>query len=424
MALEGLLWSARQHEYGPRVYVPPRASGRVRVGAWLIALLLTALLLAIDSADRIGQAARALWDIEASNVGDPLPSVRAATAWLADPHVQFYRNFNAKGSSFIYPPFAAIVYLPFHGGDDADLPKSLTWLSRGLWLAATGLALGLADVRAKRSALGVMLLAIALFYPGYRAVELNQASLIVAVGVGAGMLLASRSPALAALPIALAAAFKPQIALLFVFAYWHCRRFAKIGLISLALCVVVSILFAGVSNHIDYVRIVLPEVSTGYAFYPNQSLGAALLRASGSDYYAFTLATPSAAMRALLLGCSALVIGGTCVALRRAAGGADRLPIALAVGWIALTLASPVSWEHHYIPALFALALLVRHAHELPTVSLACAALAYPLLASYLDIPAWHGGWVRIASSSMVLGLFLLLVAFLRSGLLTPKRPT
>ena len=387
------------------------------MAAWLTSLALTLVLVGLESGDHWLASLRSLWDIEAANVGDPFPTVRAATALAADPRALLYRGFRPLGSSFIYPPFAALVYLPLAGRDHADLPLVLCWISRALWLGSVVLAAALARsprlppwVAVAFGALGALL-----FYPLLRALELNQASLIVGVAVG-GALLAARGGRgwLAGILIGAAAAFKPQLGVILVLSWWHDRRVTLGGLGFLGASLALAVGITGLQNHIDYVRLVLPPLSAGYAFFPNQSLHGAVLRLAGAEYYGFALATPAAGVRVLVLVLAALTLLAVAWSVRRDArrGGdrARRLPLVLGLAWICATFVSPVSWEHHYIPALFVLALLLRDSLEgtLSRSALVLATLSVPLVSTYFDVPAFHGDAMRLASSSMLIGLLLL----------------
>src|SRR4051794_1842057 len=91
------------------------ASSWGRIAAWLVPIAGFALLVVLDSGDAHLRAARALLDFHASNIGDPWPTIVAAGVWRHAHHADLYRDFADAGASFIYPPFAAIVFAPFGG---------------------------------------------------------------------------------------------------------------------------------------------------------------------------------------------------------------------------------------------------------------------------------------------------------------------
>jgi hypothetical protein len=401
---------------------PSRGVPRSSLLHWpeMTAWLATAALVALDTGDALGRALRALVDWRESNIGDPWPTVVAATRLFARFQAPVYDDFDAKGSSFIYPPIAALPYAFVAGKSYEAAHHALSLASRGAWLLCVALAGALAwnGRRAIASAAFVAVGAMGM-YPLLRAVELNQSTLLVSVLVGASLLLAAhRRDAAAGAVFALAAAFKPQLAVVVALVALRSRRFAIGGAATLAGLGLVSLAFGGIANHVRYVTTVLPPLSGGYAFYPNQSWNGLFLRLSGASPFDFALphASPSvrttsaaAALATLALG--VLVLRGTRSA-RRAEPG---LALIVAFAWIVVTLASPVSWEHHYAPALFVFAILFRNADSIPSRARALACVSFPLIAGYIDVRGFGGVLGHLAMSYGMLGGWLLAAALAKT---------
>jgi hypothetical protein len=187
-----------------------------------------------------------------------------------------------------------------------------------------------------------------------------------------------------------------------------------------------SLAYGGLDNHLRYLTDVLPKLATGYAFYPNQTWSGTFLRLSGTTPFAFAL--PPAATWVRVAGglCAVVTLaagaGILFVSGRRRAAAEDDAPLVLLFAWLVVTLASPVSWEHHYTPALFLFAWLFGEARSgrtsRTTVALACAAA--PLVAGYLDVSTWPNHWASVLGMSYLLFGALLLAAGAARHLLRP----
>lgn len=393
------------------------ASPRFAIGAYALAAVATVATIAIDSGDAHGAGLRALVNRSASNIGDPWPSVVAADRLAHAWHAPLFTDFTDAGSSFIYPPLAALPYTFAAGVGYEGAHARLAILSRVAWVACIGVAIVLAWSRCKSVApvVGFGLAAALLFYPLLRAVELNQATLLVAVLLGASLLLAQRGYDGAAGAVCAASAmFKPQLALVAPLLYFSSRRFALSAAASLVGLGAASVVYAGVANHVRYVSSVLPRLSGGYAFYPNQSFSGTLLRLSGAYPYDFDLHQPPAWMRVVGAAFTVAVLTGGLWLQRRAAARSstrDGLVLALLASWLTVTLASPISWEHHYAPALFAFAVLFGRAvsGDSTRAAVVGGAAAFPLVAGYLDVRFWSGSFLgRLAMSYLLLGALVL----------------
>ena len=384
----------------------------------------------VDSFDALRAGLAAVLDSRASNIGDPWPTVVAAGKLLRSPHAPLYSTFSIDGSSFIYPPLAAVLMLPFARLTYEQAHVALSILSRAAYLGCVVLVGTIAATAGARRAAAVACAAFVAvaFYPLLRAVQLNQSTLLVALCVGGAVLLALKGrPALSGLLLGVTAAFKPQMVLVVALLFWMSPRLTLAGLASAGLAGLASLASVGVADHVDYVTRVLPRLSTGYAFYPNQCWTGAVLRAAGEPFLAFALPAPSTGERIACLALNVATLLGAAIALRFASRGAargsrDALVLALGFAWVMVTLASPISWEHHYTPAMFLFAFLLARPRLLGGVARASVAASFPLIAAYLDVRGLSGALGRLVSSYMVVGA-LLLASGLAHGLLAAPPP-
>jgi hypothetical protein len=125
---------------------------------------------------------------------------------------------------------------------------------------------------------------------------------------------------------------------------------------------------------------------------------------------------------------SAATLVAGAIAVRKAAmhrrGAQDDLPVFVALAWLIVTLASPISWEHHYAPAIFVFAVLVQRAESLPGAAIALACVSFPLLAGFIDVRAFTGVVGGLAMSYVMFGGWCLAAALfvsLQSG--RPRGP-
>jgi alpha-1,2-mannosyltransferase len=384
-------------------------------------------LFALDSGDTVLRAGRALVNGHASNIGDPWPTVVAAGVLVHSPGAPLYRGFQDVGSSFIYPPFAALLYSPIGGlGYDAA-HAALSVVSRVAFVLCLVLGALVLRVRTIRSA---ALLAIAGlgFYPLLRAVELNQATLLVSLAVGGALVLAQRDQFFASgLCIAIAASLKPQLALMLPLLAWHAPRLVAGGLVGLILTTLASLAVTGIQNHVEYVRDVLPRVSAGYAFYPNQSFGGAFSRLAGLPFRDFALTSPGTAVRvaSTLAAVGVFAFGIWTVATARGASSPFRsferlyrdrpersvVPTVLAFAWLIATLTSPIAWEHHFAPAFFLFALILKENESWRRWAIMTAAAAFPFIAGYVEVRTFTSLPGRLATSYTLVAAIALALA-------------
>jgi len=398
--------------------VPMSVSQR---GAWTLGACVLGVLLsfvqvrATALTDIRVDAMKGVFNGDRTNIGDPGPSIAAARLLRATRHASIYRNVNSEGAAFIYPPLAALFYTPAAARSPSDARDFLVLVNRillaGVGVLALWLLLTRQEARWTEAFGGVA--ALLVFYPLLRAIELNQATVFVTFIVGLALvLLKAGKDRGAGIAFAFAVAFKPHMVLALPLMYWHSRRMVVATLLTGGFLLGLSLAYAGVQNHFDYLTDVLPMVSRGYAFYPNQSWNGVLHRLSPEANIAhFALATPSAPVRVGSTLLSLLCYVAALLIVRRWRG-ASVAPFVLAFAWLVSTLVSPIAWEHHYAPALFLFAMaygaLRDDASLLRPEILALLAVAFVLLASYFEVRHLQGVVPRLLVSYVFAGALCL----------------
>jgi hypothetical protein len=313
--------------------------------------------------------------------------------------------FFERRIKFIYPPTSLLLFDVF----DALVPGSrlqvalavfsqlLVWLGAGLCAALLDRLLeasphtraaGPAD-RAARVALA---LALGLaFYPVLKAYTLGQMQVLLNALFAAFLYawVAGWKRAAGVL-VALMAAVKPQYGAL---ALWGLTRregvFVGSAALAGALLLGLSLLRFGWDTHQDYLSVVGEVSRLGEAYWPNQTPNGFLHRLLGngvSDRWDPHVYPPYHPLvhAGTLLG-AALLLGTALIVPARGPGrgsGCDASAMTLA-----LTMASPVAWEHHYGVLLPILALLL--AASLRSPPLGRATLPLLALAAALAGNAW-----------------------------------
>lgn len=245
-------------------------------------------------------------------------------------------------------------------------------------------------------------------YAVARNVELGQTSLALAVLLWSGWLFADRFRCVpAGLAIGSALLLKPFLAMALIPAL--IRR--KIGIPAAALAVlilwgVLSLAAVGWRAHADYADLLTTLAASQTAYSGNQSLMAGLLRLT-TDWpvmdYGFL---PDHGLAVLSRGLALLVFAIAFWAQRR--GRESLLPLSIGLWLSAALLALPISWEHHLLFLLPAVAMLWL----LPLAPAARATLtAATLLLSAAWVPLYaDSGPGRLAASLPLLGNLLLFI--------------
>ena len=405
-----------------------RLTRRLALFVLVSALGVNALLAAAGQRTTLDDTALFLRGIAGVDSWGPMAQAYAlATNEPAQPIYQ--RLFYEHHIKFIYPPTALLLIRALDLGVERSswgaALNVLSWLCVAL---AIGFSAALLDralrsasppaSRAERAARIALVVAFGVcFYPLVKAYTLGQMQVVVNACFAAFLWcwLTGRHVAAGVL-VAAMAAVKPQYGLL---ALWGLVRgewrftaaAAAAGLALLAL----SVARFGLADHVDYLRVLAHVGRHGEAYWPNQSANGFLQRLLGNGesaawsptvyppfhpvVYAGTLATSVA-----------LLVAGLFAPPRCEKRG-DALDLA---GFaLALTLASPLAWEHHYGVLLPVLALLLAASLEWRV----WGAATWPLLALCALIASnyWHvlGGlsgtvWNPLQSLLFVAALVLL----------------
>jgi hypothetical protein len=190
---------------------------------------------------------------------------------------------------------------------------------------------------------------------------------------------------------------------------------------------VLSVAGAGWENHLVFARDFLPALSRGAATFANQSLGGALDRILlDQTMNEFVFVTEPGWLTLLNRAASIAVLLGSILLARRLAVGGDPAPgFSLVV--LASLIASPISWEHHFVLALIPIAVLVRRMiveGEATLVGAFLLASGWALLgANAYDLIRHHFPYAlgRVAISYAFAGT-ILLSAMLAVGRVTRSR--
>ena len=365
-------------------------------------------------------AIQTIWDRGWANIYDPFPSIQAAELLAFNPRAPVYAELAQRGSSFIYPPIAAILYMPFIGNSWATAEVRLAWMSSLLFGAILGIVLLFVAHEKKRlNALHAasIIATVMVFYPLVRAVKLNQSTLFVTVFLGLGWLaLRKRAEVLAGVALAGALAIKPHLVLMLPILAWRARKTALSALAMATVLAMVSLLFAGFDNHIDYATRVLPSLANGYAFYPNQSWTAFFLRLlTELPINRFEIAPRSATIQSLAITGALVTYASALFVGRRVCNQPHIGPQLYMFAWLAATLISPIAWEHHYAPAIFVFIscwdAYSQRRSSLPARLLPLFAISFVCIASYFEVLAWDGLGARLLMSYVFYGGLLLLGA-------------
>ncbi|MGQ0573430.1 MAG: glycosyltransferase 87 family protein [Pseudonocardia sp.] len=269
---------------------------------------------------------------------------------------------------FIYPPFAALVLLPF-----ALVPWAVAWPAlMGVSTLALGLTLFVTALRlwpsaGRGGALAVASVALPLSFalePVHSTIDFGQVNLLLMALVAVDCLAArTRWPRGMLVGIAAAIKLTPAAFVLF-FLLRGDRRAAATAAVSGAVATLLALAVAPEASLRFWLDNPAGGVS-GAPFYTNQTFQAVLVRA-GVDGAAGTVAWVVA---------SAAVLALAVPAIRRVPA-----PLALVTTAAVALLVSPTSWSHHWVwvaPAVLVLAATAWRARSWPwaLITLATAAL-------------------------------------------------
>lgn len=314
---------------------------------------------------------------------------------------------------FTYTPFAAVVFAPI-----AVLPETA---ARVLWdlasvvalAAACAVVLKLAGVRPSRRAVAATLAGTLPLAPVYHTLFQGQINLILLAMVFTDIWRVSRGrPAGIGIGVAAAIKLTPAIFIVLLLVGRR-RRDAVTAVLAFLGCGLVGYVVAPEASRLYWLELFHDTTRVGAPYISNQSPYAAAIRILGGVEHLggwYTLVP-------LLFGTLGLSVAA--VLARRG----DWLGAVATTGVTSL-LVSPISWSHHWVWALPALAVLVRAGGR----ARACAVGAYVLfaLAPQWWTPhdggpgeyGWHGWVTAVANCYLIAGVaflaYMVWVAFVR----------
>jgi hypothetical protein len=357
-----------------------------------------------------------------------------STLKLLHGNENLYSQFQLSGSSFIYPPSAAVIMAPFgitaHAAGNTILATKLVDLTGRVCVAIT-LILALFVFRQNETKLKWLLvtaLTLLAFYPiRWMLTCVQVQSLITALLVIAIVFYAQSRSFIAGLLIGIAACLKPHLAILAVFACFRKDwQLLLAMLISPLIVIATSLYFSGLAPWIEYLSEIMPIMSTGYAFYPNQSVNGIVHRWLGHDPV-FTFG-PGTAIISFATNLNAIIFTLIAVCPRiltrryKQTVAQATSPISvqffsritdIGIALLAVTLASPIAWEHHFtwtIVLFSACTVIAMNISQLGKY-LPVLAISYVLMGTYfLPIKTASAGWLSLLNSPGFAGAIILLV--------------
>jgi len=277
-----------------------------------------------------------------------------------------------------------------------------TWRLAG-HAASSEVTWGTGAWRAHGGLLAAGLVAGLAFYPLVKGHTLGQLQVFLNLALGAALLALPWAPRTSGVFVGLCCLFKPQYALFLVWGAWRRQWGFVLGAAAVAvLGHGLALARYGLEVHLQYAQVLQALSRVGEVFWANQSLNGVLNRwwfpAEAASWSPAAFPPLHAAVRwGTLLG-SVLLLGA---ALWRPSGMAPSTPVTastpslqldFALMLCALTLASPIAWEHHYGSFLpvFALMLGTFAAQpRWPARSAAALAVAFVLMAHAVLRPEW-----------------------------------
>ncbi len=345
-------------------------------------------------ADTRLQAMRSVMEFNLQHFSDPWPSIRAAGALAKDSRARLYDPAMTGGPAFIYPPIAALMYRPFIGLERENMFRGISLFNRIFYGLVYLLLMSFLSYRTRlswRHSLGLAV-AVICFYPLLRAVQLNQATLPVTCLLGFCWVgLQREKPGPAGIALAVAMAVKPQLVLILPLMFWSSRKMVFWALGTGGILLAISVVYAGIGNHLDYLTRMIPAISSGYAYYPNQSFNGLFNRmflATPIDQ--FGIAPQSTLVQSWTIIAGGLTYFGAMILawrMRRQTGFTVGI---FGFAWLVTTLISPIAWEHHFAPALFVFVWLYREftdsERNYSGSLLIPATVSFILISNYFDI--------------------------------------
>jgi hypothetical protein len=396
-----------------------------------------------------GYVSRGIWSVGAfvrpldTDSTDIAPTLKAASDILHR-KTDLYSDFKPSGSSFIYPPSAALELIPLgwvvnaHSGDLSLGTKLVDLIGRICVLVTIIIALWfLRGMISGWKYWFTTAIIVGAFYPLRWMVTCVQVQSIITLFLAVAILIYARSNTLiAGLLVGLAACLKPHLVLLVLFSCFRKEwRFLVGMVVSGSTAILASFILIGFGPWQTYLLEIMPEMSVGYAYYPNQSINGIVHRWLGHPS-AFVLGPPSEVVS--IATKSAVLIFSLFAVLPRGIwlGGQNKSQTLTAnrqdqsqrevtndyvlramdigIALLAITLASPIAWEHHFAWAivLFTACLAAAQLSPFSSRLVSVLAVSYVLMGTYF-LPAENvsSGWLSIINSPRFVGAIMLMIS-------------
>jgi len=360
-------------------------------------------------------AAFMLW-IAARDSWEPIH--HALQHYYTAPGEGIYRSiFFDEHVKFIYPPTSLVFLDPLYQlGDDMFFYRvlhALSWFS----VLATSILVGnilvrtldltpegvLAQDKKPLYRLWAVGTGFAItFYPLLRSFRAGQIQTCIdLLFVCVVLAWISEKKTLGGVLTALIVAVKPQLGLLFFWAIFRKEyRFAA-GLAIAGGCILVlSCSLYGIQNHLDYLSVLSVLATHGESYFANQSLNGLLNRIyntgvvtywDGHNYPAFHPIVFSATLVSsiILVAIPFIAIWKDRVRKQHETLGRGTSLLDVSIATVCFTLASPITWDHHYgilLPLyVITVSMALRHIHALPRLFYGLLAGSFLLTANYFQ---------------------------------------
>jgi hypothetical protein len=286
-----------------------------------------------------------------------------------------YDVFLKEHEKFQYPPPSLLPFdlLPqwlatLEGSKINDVLawrlRRLSWVAYALTIVVSLVIFELRLAQLKITAIPIRLSSIAirvslalavglLFYPSLKAYTLGQVQVfmncLVAVTI-LSFILGYKT--FSGLCIGVCTLLKPQYGLLAIWALLSREWSFAAGLISIAvLGYSVSLARFGIADHMQYLEVLSFLSKTGEAFWPNQSMNGLLNRLLGNgdpvrfSHFSFPPFNMTVYVGTLISSLSFIVLA---LLPRHRDSHANKRHLDLMTSLVAVTIASPIAWEHHY----------------------------------------------------------------------------
>lgn len=452
-----------------KVHLRDRITAWLAIGLVINFLLTAAIFLGISvtagpTRDNIGRALKATAPAQVLRLQDRgstdswSPMLRAYQQKLDDPSSDLYAIFFVDRVKFQYPPSSLLIFDLFPRSminvDEltrlvGPLKRWLDWLSRiavGLTVVTTTILLELGVRRLSPNqptpparvaiTIGLSLAMGLMYYPLLVGYFIGQIQVFLNALLALAVLLSLLGrPALAGMCFGACCLVKPQYGMVLLWSMIRRQSRFTLGLLAILVPgLAISIARFGLADHLRYLDVVRELSRVGETFWFNQSVNGLLNRLlqNGSPLLA-SPRVPSelppfhSLVYALTILSSVVLLAIAVWPLRgpRRPGGHS---VDMMVMLAAVTMASPIAWNHHYgafLPIFAATLPAMLYARPVGQATMPLFAVAYIAMANLLVWPPliFRNPWLGLAGSHVLFGgvvLFSLLLA-LRAAELRPQ---